>query len=179
MQNLIDDLLLYSRVKTTTIKLREIDLNNLFNRIIMELEADIDEQQAIINLPKVLPTIVGDESLLIQLFSNLIRNAIKFQPPGQQPIVDVELSEDILFWKFSVRDNGIGIDEMNFAKIFGTFEKLHSNDQYEGTGLGLTICRQIVEKHGGLISLSSQKSKGTVFKFGISKKLEVEVVKST
>jgi len=174
MQNLIDDLLTYSRVKTETIKLIKLDLNALFARIILELDSDIMDQGATVNIPENLPMIIADESLLNQLFSNLIRNAIKFQKEGNSPIVDIEFSEDELRWNFSVKDNGIGIDEKNFEKIFATFEKLHSNDVYEGTGLGLTICKNIVEKHKGRIKVKSAPGMGTTFTFGISKKLHLK-----
>lgn len=171
MQDLIDDLLTYSRVKTTKIKLVNLDINDLFKRVLMELDVDIEEKGAMIKIPENLPTIVADESLLNQLFSNLIRNGIKFQKEGEKPIINILCEEDILFWKFKVNDNGIGISEENFEKIFGTFEKLHSNDIYEGTGLGLTICRKIVEKHEGRIEVHSKLNEGTTFSFSIKKDL--------
>ena len=173
MQELIDDLLTYSRVKTTKIKLVNLDLNDLLKRVLMELDVDIQEKHAQVVIPESLPTIMADESLLNQLFSNLIRNAIKFQAPGSNPLVQILFEEDSLFWKFEVKDNGIGISEKNFEKIFGTFEKLHSNDIYEGTGLGLTICRKIVEKHEGRIKVESKLDEGTSFSFVLSKNLKV------
>jgi len=169
MQTLINDLLNYSRVKTEEIQLKELDLNVLFNRILIELEIEIVEKNALLNIPTDLPKITGDESLLIQLFSNLIRNGLKFQEHGIQPKIIVKFKEKSRSWEFSVQDNGIGIDKENFDKIFGTFEKLHSNDIYEGTGLGLTICKRIVEKHNGRIQLKSTVGKGTTFSFTLQK----------
>jgi len=169
MQMLINDLLTYSRVKTEEIKLKELDLHNLFNRIMIELDVEIAEKNADIVIPQKSIQVIGDESLLIQLFSNLIRNALKFVQKDEQPKIKVSVKENARFWKFSVSDNGIGIAKENFDKIFGTFEKLHSNDTYEGTGLGLTICKRIVEKHHGRISLQSKLGEGTSFNFTLQK----------
>ena len=169
MQILINDLLTYSRVKTEEIKLKELDLNALFNRIQIELDQEIAERNAILNIPKNLGIITADESLLIQLLSNLIRNGLKFVTAEQQPIITVKINEKNRFWEFAVEDNGIGIDKSNFDKIFGTFEKLHSNDIYEGTGLGLTICKRIVEKHNGRMKVKSTLGKGSTFSFTLQK----------
>ncbi len=178
MQLLINDLLTYSRVKTQKIKIKELNLQSLLSRILIELRSEIDENQAEIVLPENMPNILADESLMIQLFSNLIRNGMKFVEKGKKPKVEIKMEEFALEWKFYVSDEGIGIDPKNHEKIFGTFNKLHSNDLFEGTGLGLTICKGIVEKHGGLISVKSSLGKGSTFIFSISKNLKNQIIPS-
>jgi signal transduction histidine kinase len=111
-----------------------------------------------------LPVVMGDEDQLVQLFQNLIANAIKFRSgPGPRIVVSAEAEDG--YWRFSVQDNGIGIGKDYFDRIFVMFQRLHSRSAYPGTGIGLAICKKIVERHGGRIWVESEPGQGTVFKF--------------
>lgn len=171
MQKLIDDLLTYSRVNTEKMKVKKVDMSKLMSRINLELHAVIDEKNASIKVQEGLPSIYVDESMMIQLFGNLVRNALKFVEEGKRPVVEIGFKELDLFWEFSIKDNGIGIKIENQDIIFNTFEKLHSNDIYEGTGLGLTICKKIIDNHDGRIKVKSQEGKGSKFIFTIAKNI--------
>jgi light-regulated signal transduction histidine kinase (bacteriophytochrome) len=118
-----------------------------------------------------LPTVEGDRSQLIQLFQNLVGNAIKFHgdaPPRVE--VAAERVEDEKSWRFSVKDNGIGIDPEHHDRIFVIFQRLHTREHYQGTGIGLAVCRKIVERHGGKIRVESQDGRGSTFTFTIPDK---------
>src|SRR4051794_18798618 len=115
-----------------------------------------------------------DEAEMTRLFQNLIGNAIRYQPPGRKPVVSVTAALETAGmpdgtgnWVFSIADNGIGIAEQDFGRIFGIFQRLHGQDQYEGTGIGLSICQKIVERHGGRIWLDSVPGEGSIFKFSL------------
>ena len=108
---------------------------------------------------------MGDDVQLRQLFQNLIGNAIKFQAAGKAPRVQVKVKPDPLGWRFEVRDNGIGIDSQYFERIFVIFQRLHGPDSYSGTGIGLAMCKKIVERHGGRIWVESEPEKGSIFYF--------------
>ena len=115
-----------------------------------------------------LPAVLADETQLTQLFQNLVGNAIKYQPAGI-PQIHISAIEDVENkWVFSVKDNGLGIDPQYFDRIFGMFQRLHKRDEFAGTGIGLAICKKIVEQHGGSISVESQPGKGSTFSFGLS-----------
>jgi light-regulated signal transduction histidine kinase (bacteriophytochrome) len=115
-----------------------------------------------------LPNLMADESQLAQLFQNLISNAIKFKG-AQPPVVHVSAVEQPDGWVFSVRDNGIGIEAQYFERIFMMFQRLHSKAEYPGTGIGLAICKKVVDRHGGRIWIESQPGSGTTFYFSIPK----------
>jgi light-regulated signal transduction histidine kinase (bacteriophytochrome) len=105
---------------------------------------------------------------LIQLFQNLVANAIKYQMPGI-PLIHVSAAKNgEKKWQFSVRDNGLGIDQQYFDKIFGLFQRLHKREEFAGTGIGLAICKKIVERHGGRISVESRPGHGSVFRFTLA-----------
>jgi light-regulated signal transduction histidine kinase (bacteriophytochrome) len=134
-------------------------------------------QQALINLRGVitdshalvthdpLPFVLADEMQLVQLFQNLVGNAIKYQSPGiPQVHVSAAMNMDKK-WVFSVKDNGLGIDPQYFERIFGMFQRLHKREEFAGTGIGLAICKKIVERHKGTISVESQLGQGSTFRF--------------
>ena len=114
-----------------------------------------------------LPTVLADETQLIQLFQNLVGNAIKYQSPGV-PRVHISAARKEKRWNFSVKDNGLGIDSKDFEKIFRMFQRLHKRDEFAGTGIGLAICKKIVERHGGSISVESQPGQGSTFHFDLA-----------
>jgi light-regulated signal transduction histidine kinase (bacteriophytochrome) len=116
-----------------------------------------------------LPTVLGDESQLIQLFQNLVGNAIKFKS-DDAPAIHVGVEETKDDWVFSVRDNGIGIDMKYAERIFTVFQRLHSREEYAGTGIGLAVVKKIVERHGGRIWVESTPAKGSTFYFTLRKR---------
>jgi light-regulated signal transduction histidine kinase (bacteriophytochrome) len=159
MQALINDLLSFSRTGRTTESFTSIDLADPVHRAVRDLSKLIEESGAIItNDP--LPHISGDATLLGQLFANLIGNAIKFR--GEQaPVVHISCQPDGAFWALACADNGIGIEPQYAEKIFVIFQRLHPKDVYAGTGIGLALCKKIVEYHGGRIWLDTDYVGGT------------------
>ena len=107
--------------------------------------------------------ILGDAGQIVRLFQNLIGNAIKYRAPDRAPVIDVTASRGPSGWEVRVADNGIGIEPQYFERIFGIFQRLHTRDKYEGTGIGLAICRKIAERHHGTITVQSEPGQGTVF----------------
>lgn len=168
MQRLIDDLLAYSRVGTQGVELSEVSSEDAFTRAIRHLGAAIEEQSARITHDP-LPTVLADETQLVQLFQNLLGNAVKYRGAGPPEVhVAASASEDGDTWTFTVRDNGLGIDPAYFERIFGMFQRLHRRDEFSGTGIGLAICRKIVERHGGSLSVESAPGLGSTFRFTLS-----------
>ncbi len=163
MQRLIQDLLTYSRVGTRGHAFQATDARQALDRALANLKALMDESGAsVIQGP--LPQVLADETQLTQLFQNLVGNAVKFR--GSTPsrvLVEAERQGDQ--WRFSVEDNGIGIEPQYFERIFVIFQRLHNKEDYPGTGIGLSICKKIVERHGGRIGLDSQPGQGTTFWF--------------
>jgi PAS domain S-box-containing protein len=167
MKALIDDLLEYSRVDTQIRPDSLVDMNEVASRTLMNLELPIKESQAEIIVDD-LPAVRGDRQQLGQVLQNLVSNAIKFRGKDR-PEVHIGCSRDQEKWIFSVRDNGIGL-EMEYAqRIFQMFQRLHSNEKYEGTGVGLAIVKKIVERHGGKVWVESQVGNGAAFFFSIPK----------
>jgi len=167
MQWLIDDLLDYSRINTENIKKVDLNIKHLLSRIQTGLEEEIRKSKTKIVIEETPETIFADESMMIQLFQNLIHNAIKFVQKDEKPLITIKATLEADNYHFIVKDNGIGIAEENVKKIFGIFNKLHSNDVYKGTGLGLTICKTIIERHKGTIWVESEIGKGSEFHFTI------------
>lgn len=169
MQALINDLLTYSRVGTKSRPFEAVDVGQLVDAAVMSLRVAIDECDAQIG-HDTLPTVSGDATQLAQLFQNLLANAIKFrgQAPPQVHIGCEALDAD---WCFTVRDNGIGIAPEYFNRIFVLFQRLHSQREYPGTGIGLALCKKIVERHGGRIWVESSPGQGSVFKFTLAREL--------
>lgn len=165
MQRLIDDLLAYSRIGTQGVEISDVSAEDAFWRAVRNLGAAIDEQAAQITHDP-LPTVLADETQLVQLFQNLLGNAIKYRGLGTPEVhVSASPSEGGEVWTFAVRDNGLGIDPAYFERIFGMFQRLHGRDAFSGTGIGLAICRKIVERHGGTISVDSSPGQGSTFRF--------------
>jgi PAS domain S-box-containing protein len=165
MQRLIDDLLAYSRVGTSEYRLGPVDCEELVRDTLGGMQTTIGDAGAMIVVGD-LPTVRGDEGQLRQLFQNLIGNGIKFR--GEQPPrVDVEAEREDNGWRFSVTDNGIGIDPRHAGRIFSVFKRLHTRDQYPGSGIGLSICKRIVERHEGRIWVEAGPEGGSRFCFTI------------
>jgi len=167
MQRLIKDLLTYSRVGTRGSELVVTSSENALAQALMNLRGAIAEGHAVVTHDP-LPSVSADERQLIQLFQNLVGNAIKYQGPGT-PRVHISAALDAdQRWVFSVRDNGLGIDPRYFERIFGMFQRLHGRDKFTGTGIGLAICRKIVERHGGTIWVESRPGGGATFRFSLA-----------
>jgi signal transduction histidine kinase len=165
MQQLIDDLLSFSRVGTRSKVLEPIDCDRVLSQVLDNLQVAIAESNAVVT-HEPLPTVLGDEIQLIQLLQNLINNAIKFRRE-EPPRVHVSAVNRDNEWIFSVRDNGIGMEADYFERIFIIFQRLHSRSEYPGTGIGLAVCKKIVERHAGRIWVESTLGVGTTFYFTI------------
>jgi signal transduction histidine kinase len=166
MQDLIDDLLAYSRVGRQEAVLGAVDCKWILEQTLRNLSVVIEETEAVIHA-EVLPTVSADARQLLQLFQNLIDNAIKFRRPGVTPHIRIGAQRHNREWVFTVQDNGIGIAADDLQRVFLLFQRLHTRDQYPGTGIGLAICRKAVEWHGGRIWLESEPGQGSVFRFSI------------
>jgi PAS domain S-box-containing protein len=163
MQTLITDLLAYSRVGSNVERsFAMVDCEALFDRCLFNLQVSIQERGATVTHDP-LPTILGDEVLIGQLLQNLVANAIKFSP--ESPAVHVGAVREGDGWRFSVKDNGIGIPAEHHTRIFGIFHRLHARHEYPGTGIGLAVCRRVVERHGGRIWVESEPGAGSTFSF--------------
>lgn len=165
MQALIDDLLEYSRVGRSEKPFDVIDCNLVFEDACANLQLAIRQDQASVTRGD-LPRVRGDSFQLLQLFQNLIANAIKYRS-SEAPMVHVGASRQGDSWVFSVQDNGIGIAEQYHPRIFQLFQRLHSQKQYSGTGIGLAICQRIVDRHGGRLWVESEPNRGSTFYFSI------------
>ena len=162
MQRLIDDLLAYSRIGTRGSPPEPTDSEEAFLRAITNLEVRIEETGASVAHGP-LPAVMGDSGQLVLLFQNLVSNAIKYSE--QEAKVRVDAAADDAGWRFSVTDNGIGIDPQYNDRIFELFRRLHGRDEYSGTGIGLAICKKVVERHGGKIWVESEPGAGSTFYF--------------
>ena len=166
MQRIINDLLAYSRVGTKGRPFLPTDLEQVWLQATANLQVIIEERRALVTHDP-LPTVAGDELQFIQLLQNLIGNAVKFCPPDKRPEAHLSCREENGAWVFSLRDNGIGIDRQYFDRIFQIFQRLHDRTQFPGTGIGLALCRKIVERHGGQIWVESERDRGATFLFTI------------
>ena len=150
MQVLINDLLAFSRVGQPGADFKPVDLNEVTGQAVSELEAAIEDSDATITVDP-LPTVTGDRTLLIQLFANLLSNAIKFRRVDTPPAIRITSENINGMWEFACQDNGIGIEPAYRERVFAIFQRLHPRDAYPGTGIGLALCRKIVDFHGGKI----------------------------
>jgi len=162
MQMLIEDLLAYCQVGTAAKDLRETSTSDALNEALLNLKGGIDESGAEVTYAP-LPTLIADRAQLVQLFQNVVGNAIKYRG-AEPPRVHVSAKKNQAGeWIFSLRDNGLGIDPKHFDKIFVMFKRLHSRGTFSGTGIGLTLCKKIAERHGGRMWVESMPGKGSTF----------------
>ena len=167
MKRLIEDLLAYSRVGTRGKELKPTDSGAALQKALVNLRASIEESGAVVT-HDMLPTVHADDTQLAQLFQNLVGNALKFRG-AEPPHVHVSVEERAEEWVFGVKDNGIGIEPQYFERIFMVFQRLHVKTEYPGTGIGLAICKKVVDRHGGRIWVESQPGEGSTFCFALRK----------
>ena len=167
MQRLIQDLLAYSQVGTKGRDLRDTSSEEALQRALFNLRGAIGDSGAQVTHDP-LPTVVADEIQLVQLFQNLVGNAIKYQNSLVPAIHISATRNNKKKWMFAVKDNGLGIEPQYLERIFGMFQRLHKREEFTGTGIGLAICKKIVERHGGSISVESQLGKGSTFCFALT-----------
>ncbi len=166
MQVLINDLLEFSRIETRGKKFSAVDMHSVLGHTIKNLSIIIKEKNALV-ITDELPTVIADEGQMIQLFQNLIGNSLKFC--NSLPMIHISAKEEKDHYLFKVNDNGIGIESQYFNKIFQIFQRLQPKEVYGGTGIGLAICKRIVERHGGKIWVESKPGEGSNFYFTINK----------
>jgi len=162
MQQMIDDLLDYSRISRSATPLALVSLDTCLDLALANLQLAIDEAGARITRQP-LPELIGDETQLMRLLQNLIGNALKYRAPDRRPTVDITCRENAEGWAVSIADNGIGIEPRHHRRIFEVFQRLHGREKYPGTGIGLAVCRSIVERHGGRIEVDSVPEQGSIF----------------
>ncbi|MES1226593.1 MAG: response regulator [Bacteroidota bacterium] len=174
MQTLIKDILEFSKVTSDKPKFTNTDMKVLVQEVLTDMESTVTEKKATVNL-NVLPSLNVNPGLMRPLFSNLIGNAIKYSKKDVDPVVNIYAEQHTIngdrlnglpgrnFWRIYVEDNGIGFDQKYAEQIFEMFVRLHGNSEYEGTGIGLALCKQIVEKHHGFISALSKEDSGSTF----------------
>ncbi len=164
MSALISDLLAYSRVSTRVRPFQPVEMDQVVRDVLGNLKTAIEESGATVSYDT-MPAVLGDQMQLMQLLQNLMSNAIKFRKPGVPPRVHISSQARGAKWVFGVHDNGIGIDARHYQRIFEIFQRLHSLDEYQGTGMGLAICKRIVERHDGRMWVDSKPGHGTSFCF--------------
>jgi signal transduction histidine kinase len=172
MDKLLDDMLRYSKIERTRQNERLVDLDLILAEILEEMKPLKDVN---ITIEKNLPTVTADENHLKQVFQNLLSNAVKYmdKPDGS---IKVGCTEEGQMWKFSVSDNGPGIEQRHFERIFRIFQTLSENNESEGTGIGLPVTKKIVELYGGKIWVESEVGKGSTFYFTFPKQQEINTV---
>ncbi|PYE52965.1 PAS domain-containing sensor histidine kinase [Deinococcus yavapaiensis] len=163
MKTLVDDLLAFARLDSAPPRFDSVNVADIARTVLQDLQAELDESGAVVTSDD-LPLVRGDSSQLTQLLQNLLSNALKFRRDAPSR-VHVGVTRSGMMWHFTVSDNGIGIRPEHFDRIFEMFERLHTREQYEGNGVGLAICRKIVEGHGGRLWLESTPEIGTTFHF--------------
>jgi PAS domain S-box-containing protein len=168
MRRLVQDLLEYSRLGRERV-LESIDCNAMVQDVLSDLTMAIQESQAVIHIGQ-LPVISGYTTEMKQLFQNLLSNSLKFRKPGDPPVIDLSVSPKDDHWTFKITDNGIGIEEKYWDRIFIIFQRLHTKNEYDGTGIGLAHCKKITELHNGKIWVDSTPGKGSTFYFTVRKR---------
>jgi light-regulated signal transduction histidine kinase (bacteriophytochrome) len=167
MSDLIRDILQYSRLDQQLNMETGISLNNVVNKVRKALNETIVSNNAEIICAD-LPEVTGNETMLTELFQNLTENGIKYNK-SEKKIIKIEVTESPAEWQFRISDNGIGFDQQYAQQIFKIFKRLHTDGEFQGTGIGLTICQKVVEKHGGQIWAESAKGEGSKFNFTLPK----------
>jgi PAS domain S-box-containing protein len=165
MATAVEDLLQYSRVQRQKVPFKQVDMNEIVKRVLNALNLTVTENRAEITTDT-LPVVSANEGQMTQLMQNLIGNALKFRRK-ETPKIHIGVEQLDQHWQFSVTDNGIGISEEYYQRIFIMFQRLHTREEYPGTGIGLAICKKIVEVHGGRIGVKSTLGSGTTFTFTI------------
>ncbi|EMI20502.1 multi-sensor signal transduction histidine kinase [Rhodopirellula maiorica SM1] len=168
MKKLIDDLLQYSRVSRDDAEFTSVNMDEVVQEAMRRLEVSIEETSAVVR-QQALPTVRGIESRLCQLMQNLIGNAIKYRDPSRPPVIAISANEQPEHWLFVVEDNGIGIEVKFRLEVFQVFRRLHDGSKIEGTGIGLSLCKRIVQRHGGEIWVEASPDGGCRFCFQIMK----------
>ena len=169
LQRLFQGLLEYSRVGTKGEPLLEISSEDALEQATLNLQVAIEESGALVT-HDALPLVLADQMQLIRLLQNLVGNAIKYRRPGVSPLVHISSTKESATerWRFSVRDNGLGIEAKYFARIFGMFQRLHKRDEFGGIGIGLSISKKIAERHGSSVSIESELGQGSTFHFTLA-----------
>ena len=165
MFSLINKLLLYSMTAKALPEISPVDTDLLFRQTYAELTNSIKDRNIEFKIKGSLPTVMADPILLKQVVNNILSNSIKFTRPKEKAVITVDCEESKDRYRFSVRDNGVGFDMKYASKLFGIFQRLHSQNEYEGSGIGLATVKKIIEKHGGEISINSIENEGTVVSF--------------
>ena len=164
MQDMIGALLNLSRVETQSESFAPTDCNLLVQQVVEDLQSPIEAAGTEVSCDP-LPTVLADRAQLARVFHNLVANAIKFHRTDASPHVHISAAREENVWTFAVRDNGIGIDPTQAERIFQIFQRLHTEEEYPGLGIGLALCKRIVERHGGRIWLESEPGAGSTFYF--------------
>ncbi|MGA9121477.1 MAG: ATP-binding protein, partial [Bacteroidota bacterium] len=174
LKRLIDDLLTLSRVGRARHELEMVNTKDVVLAVVRDLEFTIRENHAVVEIPEHLPSVLYDATQLGLVFRNLISNGIKFNR-NEIPVINISVEESTEHYVFCIKDNGIGIPDEYFEKIFVIFQRLHSAEVFPGTGAGLTIVKKIVERHGGKIWVESEVGRGTYFYFSVPRHLNSTV----
>lgn len=167
MQKLINDLLDYSRITARGKEFTKVDLSQVLGQVVSNLHELIIENNALVTNDD-LPEVYVDESQILRVFQNLIQNALKFKNRSELPKIHISCKKKNDFYEFAIKDNGIGIEMQYHDRIFTIFQRLHTKEEYPGTGIGLSICKRIIERHGGKIWFESKVNEGTTFYFTLS-----------
>ncbi|MEL6924180.1 MAG: ATP-binding protein [Bacteroidota bacterium] len=171
LKNRTDDLLHFSTITHEEVRLEECEPIELVKEAVRELRTNISDKQARVRIGKLPTSIKADRQMLQLVFRNLISNGIKYVDQDKQPIVEIQYEQDNKQHIFLVADNGIGIANENKQKIFGLFKTVHSNDKLRSSGIGLSLCQKVIEKHRGNLSVDSQPAEGSTFRFTIPKQM--------
>ena len=169
MSKLLQGLLAYSKLNAENLPMQEVDLNTVFDHAIANLSMKINEHRVRMRIPQNMPVVKGIQPQLIQLVQNLLANAIKFRSANAEPLIQVDCLDLGDYIQFNITDNGIGIAENHREQIFKLFARLHQRHEYEGSGIGLAVCKRIVEKHRGKIWVEAPAEYGSVFCFTLKK----------
>ncbi len=170
MEQLIDNLLDYTRIDVNVDECEEVEVEELLNEALEELNFVLQQKKYKIKIAPDLPTIFCKRSLLLRAFTNLLSNAIKYSKNNEMPVIEIGHKSDEIFYKFYVKDNGVGIAHADKDKIFQIFSRLNNKKDAKGNGLGLIITKRIIEKHGGEIWVESVKGKGSTFFFTLPRR---------